>query len=475
MMMNPALRVLKNSTALSVAVLFERGVAFFLPWYIARTQGRELWGSYNTAVTFVTIAAPFAFWGMEQLLPREIARDRTRPGLFLANGSLIATIMSLVVTAATLGIIYLLNYPPALASLFYLAVISNVLPRAEAAIGEGIVNGLEKMEWVGAARLLTTLLRTVVSIALLSLGHPLEYLFILWGIQHVALSLIYLGVLRYLVPGFRLEVDWGLLRSLYVRAVPFVLIIFAGEAFRQVDRIFISKLWDTEAVGLYATGVLLIQVMNLVAPAVMTALFPGMSRTYVSSVSRFTTISGQLFRLILVGIVPVTLLIISLGDWIVLLGFGAEYEPSIAVLRITAISIIPSFTARLLYRVLLASDNERLAVRAAVLRSVANLGLNIWLIPTYGILGASVAMVVTEFVGLLQNLYYVRYRVIPFDVRGAVLRPGLCALVAGLIYVPLLGWHALGAAVVASALFIALIFASRSLTVAELRGFFHHS
>lgn len=41
MMMNPALRVLKNSTALSVAVLFERGVAFFCPGTLPALRGES--------------------------------------------------------------------------------------------------------------------------------------------------------------------------------------------------------------------------------------------------------------------------------------------------------------------------------------------------------------------------------------------------------------------------------------------------
>jgi O-antigen/teichoic acid export membrane protein len=309
----------------------------------------------------------------------------------------------------------------------------------------------------------------VGAIFLLMQGYGLVSLFLVIGGFHLAVSLLYIVLLYRFIPGFRLSYDRQLLRSLAIGAIPFVIIIFTGETVRQVDRIFISKLWDTDAVGYYATGTMLIQVMYLVAPAMMTALFPGLSRVYVSSLERFGALAGQLFKLLLVAIFPVTLGIIGLAGWIIPLVFGPEYEPSINVLRITALGIVPSFVARFLYRVMLASDNERLAIHTAAFKGFVSLALNAALIPTYGILGASVAAALTELLGLGQNLLYVSTKIVPFDYRNALLRPGVSILASSAVYLFLSGASHIAAWLAASVVFVAGILLTGTVRWGELR------
>jgi len=467
--MNPALRVLKNSTALSATVLLERALGFLLPWYIARAQGNEMWGVYNTALPFVTIAVPFAYWGLDQLVPREIARQNEEPGAYLGSALLIGGSAALLVSAATLLITRLLNYPTQLESLIFIAVLSNVFPRAEAMMAASVITGLERMEIIAAVRLPLTVLRTLGAVWLLIQGYGLVSLFLVLGAFHLAVSLLYIVLLYRFIPGFRLSYDRRLLRSLAISAIPFVVIIFTGETVRQVDRIFISKLWDTDAVGYYATGTMLIQVMYLVAPAMMTALFPGLSRVYVSSLDRFGALAAQLFKLLLVATFPLTLGIIGLAGWIIPLVFGSEYEPSVAVLRITALGIVPSFVARFLYRVMLASDNERLAIHTAVFKGMVSLALNAALIPSYGILGASVAAALTELLGLGQNLLYVSTKIVPFDYRNALLRPGVSILASSAVYLFLSGASHIVAWLAASVVFVVGILLTGAVRLGELQ------
>lgn len=468
--MNPALRVLKNSTALSASVLLERGVSFILPWYVARVQGKEPWGYYSTALTFVTIASTFAYWGLDQLLPREIARDRKRAGAFLANAALIGGLVSLVTVVIMVAVVSLLDYPVQVRNLIFMGLLLTLVPLTETVLCEATINGLEKMEWIVAVHLPLTVLRVAASIYLLSRGFDLGVLFAILAVYYLLAWSTYLVLFRRLVPTFGWEFDRTLAKTLAIQAVPFVLVIFVGQTFRQIDRVFLSKLWDTDAVGVYATGAMLVQLMYLIAPAIMTALFPSLSRLYVASQQRFSEIVSQLFKLFFAGIFPVALAIIAFARPVILLLFGQEYNDSVIVLQILALGIVPSFVARLLYRTILASNNEHLAVRVAFVSSAVNISLNVILIPRYGVLGASVVAVCTELVGLAQNLFYVSRRIIPFDFRRSLLWPTLCAVVSLLFCVSVMRWNSPAAWFTASSVFLAALFFSRTITWDELRA-----
>lgn len=432
--MNPVLRVLKNSTALSLTVLLERAVAFFLPWYIARVQGSEVYGGYATAMTFVVIASGFAYWGLDQLLPREIARDRKRSGTFLASAGVLGGATSILTALAVSMIVHFLHYPPQVQNLIYLGIVCVLLPRTEAILCEAAINGLEKMEWIAAVRFPIAVLRIASSVFLLSQGFGLEALLIILAAYHAAMCGVYLLLFKRFAPAFRLQFDRSLMRMLAIQAVPLVMTISIGETSKQIDRVFLSKLWETESVGIYSTGIMLVQVMYMLAPAIMNALYPVLSRAYTASRERFSALVAQIFRLLFIGIFPVALTIITFADLAILLVFGQEYVPSIAVLRIYALGIVPSFVARLLYRTILASNNERLTVRIVIVNSIAILALNGLLIPRYGVLGAAVSAACTELIGLTQNLFYVSRKVIRFDFGQALLRPGVSVLVSVLAY-----------------------------------------
>jgi O-antigen/teichoic acid export membrane protein len=454
--MTPSLRVFKNSFALSLSVLIERGVAFILPWYIARILGREVWGDFSTAYAYVLIAATIAPWGLVGLLPRQVAREQQRSGAILVNASIIGLGVSLLTVTVTLLLVTWLNYPSQLETLIYLGVLLVIIPQTEATLFETVIQGLERMEWIVFVRLPGTVLRVAASLYLLENGYGIEILFLLLGLYYAINSLLYFLILRRALATFGPRPSWLDIRLLFVQALPFFLIISSTEAFKQVDRIFLSAFWDSDAVGVYATGIMFTQLVYMLAPAVMGALFPGLSRTYVKSRERFSYLLSWLFKLLLIIIFPLMLFTISFAGPMIQLVFGPEYGPSIVVLQITALGILPSFLSRLLYRATLASDNERLALYIAIVSNVGSLLLNIFLIPRYGVIGASAAAVIVILINLSQNFWYVT-RFARFDFRHGLLWPGLCAVIAGLVYLASSFYSLYWAFALATAVFLATL------------------
>jgi O-antigen/teichoic acid export membrane protein len=476
---NPVLRILKNSTALSLAVLLERGIAFFLPWYVARVRGSEVYGGYSTAMTFVVIAAGFAFWGLDQLVPREIARSRERAGSLLASSAVLGGVTSLVTAAVVLVVVTFLDYAAGVRTLITLGVAFVLLPRTEATLCEATVNGLERMEWIVAVRFPAALLRIGVSILVLSRGWGMEALLVILAATHLIACGAYLAIFVRFVPGFRLRVDRTLARSLAVQAIPLVVTIGIGEGARQLDRVFLSTRWDVASVGFYSTGIMLVQLVYMLAPAVMNALYPVLSRAYLASRERFAAQVSHVFRLLFIAIFPLALAIVALADVVILFAFGEEYVPSIAVLRIYALGIVPSFLGRLMYRTLLASNNERLTVRIVIVNSVTIAVLNLLLVPRYGVRGAALAAACAELVGLVQNLFYVSRSVGRFAYGRALARPASCVLVSAAAFwaatrwegpssrLPVIGsvqWALVAGLALSLVVFVAMLFISRTIT-----------
>lgn len=436
--MTASARVIKNSTILSALVLLERAIAFFLPWYVARVQGKSVWGEYSTAMSFVLVGVSLGYWGLAQYLPREVARNREGARAYLFAGMRVAFLASLVMTLAVAAIVFVLDYPPETRNLILLGVILLVLPNAESLVAESVIYGLERMDWVAFVRFPLTIVRTAVAIFFLQQGAPISVLFPILAIYYALtiLGYVYIVGAKYESPtvGATLPKQSLSTMSLAQAAIPFFLITLVGETFRQVDRIFISKLWDTDWVGVYATGIMLVQVGQMLPPAIMNAIFPGLSRAYTDP-GRFQKLSLRLFKLLLLGMFPPVLAAFALSKPLILRLFGNEYTDSVPVMAIAVWSLLPILATRLLFRILLASNQERLAIPVAVVRSTITVLLNLWLIPRQGVVGAAVVLVVVELAALILNLSFVHSRVFRFQFWQNLWLPCLCMAVSVAVFV----------------------------------------
>ena len=438
-----------------------------LPIYVARFVGSNAWGSFNTAQSFTLIAISLGYWGFLQYLPREIVRNQEGIEDYLSSALQIVAAVSIVITLLSLIIVRLLNYPPELERLIQIGLLTTVLLGAETIVCESVISALERMEWIAAVRLPATLLRTGIGVWLLANGYGIEVLFLLLGGYYLVAIIAYLLLL--LRSGVRLM--WGAGRqsmlTLARGAIPFVLIVAAGESFKQIDRIFISKLRNVDEVAIYATGVLLIQVVQMVAPNVMTALFPGLSRAYTQSAERFTEITQHLFKWLLLAMFPLVLTLIALTPFLIVLIFSDRYTASIPIMQLAALSLLPVLATRLLFRVILASNNEQMALPVAIARSVATVLLNLLLIPTLGIVGSAVALIATELVGLILNYSFVTTRILPLPFKTLLLLPLMAMLAGGAIYLLLLPFSTITAYVAAMFVFVGLVFGTKTLDSAD--------
>jgi len=111
---------------------------------------------------------------------------------------------------------------------------------------------------------------------------------------------------------------------------------------------------------------------------------------------------GNIAMLIL-GIIAM-LLVWLLSAWAIPFLFGDEYQNSVNILNILAVSSPIIFVAFSAGATLVTQEHMKLKVKYMGIVALLNLGLNFLLIPLYSAIGAAVATVVSNLVLLI--LYY---------------------------------------------------------------------
>jgi O-antigen/teichoic acid export membrane protein len=76
-----------------------------------------------------------------------------------------------------------------------------------------------------------------------------------------------------------------------------------------------------------------------------------------------------------------------------------------------------------------AAGKANLDLRCAATSTVVNVALNILLIPTYGIVGAAYATVISEIVWIFMSVAYLNWQVVSVNILSAIFRPLIASIV----------------------------------------------
>jgi O-antigen/teichoic acid export membrane protein len=138
----------------------------------------------------------------------------------------------------------------------------------------------------------------------------------------------------------------------------------------------------------------------------MITLMPQLARLSGNS-GEFRALLQRAFEVMQLLAVPVLLLGVFAEELLVLIG-GPAFRPAADALRLMLLALALAYMQTVLGHALVAQGRQRLALRVSLQVLVLNLVLNVALIPEFGIIGAAIALVVSELASLL--LMWRRFR-----------------------------------------------------------------
>lgn len=404
--MDTVKKIAKNTAVLFLAQVLGLGLGFFYMIYMARHLGAVGFGILSFALAFTTIFAIFADFGLQPLTVREVARNKTLAPKYLSNLSA----MKLILSAATFGLIAvtinLLGYPQKTINVVYLVALSVVLNSFTTML-YSIFQAHERMEYQSLGHILngTLMLAGVIFVIKSDMGVVgFASLYVLAGITCLAYSI---AVLKTKFPDLfsewssrKLEVDRGFWKATTKEAMPFAMATFFMLIFYWIDSVMLSLMKGDAVVGWYNVAYRMVLVLLFIPHTFIAALYPVMATFHKTSENSLRSSHEKSFKYLTIIGMPIAVGTTLLARRIILLIFGAEYTNSILPLQIlvwSALFIFMSITFGNLFNCL---NRQAIVTKITGICVVANVVLNIILIPRYSLVGASIATVLTEFVAL---------------------------------------------------------------------------
>jgi O-antigen/teichoic acid export membrane protein len=160
-----------------------------------------------------------------------------------------------------------------------------------------------------------------------------------------------------------------------------------------------------EAAGIYNAAFLIMGAVYLFPSVIYQKfLLPKIHRWANHDSKRFVRVySTGRWIMLLLGMAAM-IAVWVLAPWGINILFGVAYEGAVAALRILALAIPLRFAATSIGSVLTTSKHMRIKVYLMAVVALANIVLNLMLIPGYGMFGAAISTVGCEL--LLLSLYH---------------------------------------------------------------------
>jgi O-antigen/teichoic acid export membrane protein len=352
---------------------------------LARQLGSEEYGTFVFALTLTGTLLIGAGFGTDELIAREVARDRAHSGRYLSDVAGLKATTSVALLAVAIAVVFLGGYDAdaRLATvLLGLGVTLDVMARS----WNAIFQGYERLELISATLILQRGLTAVLGIVVLAAGGGL-----------VAASAVYLT--GSLVAFAFTELLWrrftrsprrrptrGGAMALLRGGVPIGLAALLWVVLLKVDVLLLAFLADNHEVGLYGAAARLVEGTQFVAWAFNAAMLPWVALTTGAALARGYMLG---LKLLTAGLLPVGALVACFAGPITDRLYGAEFAGAAVPLALLGCTValygLQSFSATLL----IGRDDPGALVRIAGVVATQNILCNLVAIPLWGADGAA--------------------------------------------------------------------------------------
>ncbi len=231
----------------------------------------------------------------------------------------------------------------------------------------------------------------------------------------------------------KIEIDFGFWKRTIISAFPFSLTVIIGSIFLRIDIIILSAMKGDSAAGSYNAACTLIIVLASIASAFIYAVFPAMSRFFVSSKDSLIIVLERSSKYLFIIGLPVTVGTIIFADRIVLAIYGADFEPTVIALRILSLYLPLRFISYATGWTLASINKEPLRTLSAGIAAGVNIVLDLLLIPSLGLIGAGIATVVAQILLFALYFYFVAKQFHRLPLLKMVVKPCVGCLVMGIL------------------------------------------
>ncbi len=386
---------------------------------IARLLGPSEYGMYAGAFALTSIIGQYSGMGSGTLFLRYVTADPRQFSVYWGN-------ILMTTTAASILIVAILSSLPGqlLGSgsrpIVLLAAVANCFCFQLTASAAKVFQTYEQLRITAGLTLANNLARTLAAGAMLGFLHRASAY--QWSVATVVLSLftaaasVIIVTVKFGKPKFSMVQ----MRRDLLEGFGFSFASSTATAYNDIDKTMLSHYGMNAANGIYSMAYRIVDVATIPLLAIREAAMPRFFRSGAAGIRDAASLAAALLkRAVPLGLLATVVVFVTAPLIPHLAGSG--FRETVSALR--WLCLIPLFRSvhQMTGSAITGSGLQRYRTLSQLLAVAINIGLNVWLIPRHGWLGAAWSSLATDGLLALMNCgaLAVMYRLAPQELRKA--------------------------------------------------------
>lgn len=390
-----------NIQWISFARIFVIAISLVTTMVMARILGPIGFGLFSYVLSIVGLFGILATFGIDNIVYKEIVRNKHKRLEILGSALFLKTITGLVAFLCVVTMVYFSTetaYVKKIMLIFGLSFITQPL----LLLGYDFLKDSDAKP-VAITQIITAMASNLSKIFVVYFYQSIAGLIIILVLENIASGLLYLLQIRVLKGrSMHFSISPAVMNLIFKAAAPLVLFSAFSEIYARIDQVMLRYYLDVTAVGIYSAAVKLTEIWYVVPNILLGALTPALINAF-SDQKEYEKRITFFYRVLIVASFSISVLVFFASGIIASFVYGDKFIGTSTVLSIYIFSLFGSFLSNLIFQDLLIKGKNKQIILLPLLTALLNIALNIFLIPTKGVVGAALATVISY--NLLPFLY----------------------------------------------------------------------
>lgn len=387
--------VLKNAGWIIGCKIIQSLLNFVIGLITARYLGPSNYGVISYVASIVAFALPIMQLGLKHTLVKEFVQTPEREGKVLGTALIINVIASLFCIIGSVSFVAFVNAGEketiAVCALYSVSLLFQATEMTQYWFQSRLLS-----KYPSIAALVAYIVVAVYKIYLLVTQKGIVWFALSNTIDYFLISIV-LIIMYKKVGGQRLSIDWCLGKELLSRSKYYIIPSLMVIIFQHTDRIMIKLMIGETETGFYSAAITCIGISSFVFAAIIDSARPLILEEKERNQESYEKRVVQLYCVITCLSLAQSIGMTLLAKPLVILLYGAEYSKAANILAVAVWYITFGHYGSVRNIWILAESKQKYLTGINVAGAIANVLLNLCLIPFFGAVGAAIASVVTQF------------------------------------------------------------------------------
>ncbi len=392
--------ILTNFISLSGGELLSKGIAFVATIYLARVISPEGFGILGYTTAFVSYFLLFIDFGFDIISIKKIANDKSVIAKYVNNIISFRILLASLFFFLLSMVIFFLNETLIIK---FALLLTGINLFVQAFTTEFVFQATEKIKYLSIK---VVSKNVIILVFILLFVKSISDVLVVVGISVFANLVMNIWLLnRYtkIFEKYRWIIEKQFLKKLFSESFPLIISSFMITIYYNLDMVMLGNIKTQNEVGIYNAAYKIFMIGLIPLAAIVRIFLPSLSKIKDAALLKQTI---RNFGIMMFGSgIIISLFVYLTADLSINIIFGSEYLKAIGPLMLLSLNIVVISVNVFFGNPLTVWGKQKVYAIAITFGALANIVLNIMLIPEYSYNGAALATLLSEVVVFVGVFY----------------------------------------------------------------------